>query len=131
MPNVKNLTKQQNSKIWSKERECSCKIKEICPLKGKYLHQCMIYKSQVTTNTIYIEYSEEEEREFKSRHDNNMQSFRYITHINDTELSKYLWALKANGTDYHVKGSVKSYRFCYKYSTRRCDLYLTKKWLLL
>ena len=40
---------------------------------------------------------------------NHTQSFRHISHINDTELSKYLWTLKANGTDYHLKWSIKSY----------------------
>ena len=34
--------------------------------------------------------------------------FRHISHINDTELSEYVWALKANGTDYHLKWSIKS-----------------------
>ena len=113
MPNVRNLIKQHNSKILGKDqdkiqRSCNCRIKESCPLNGKCLHQCMVYKAEVTTNTTYKEYYGTSEEEFKSRYNNNTQSFRHISHINDTELSKYLWALKANETDYHLKWSVKS-----------------------
>ena len=114
MPNLKNLIKQHNSKILSKDRDkiqgsCNCRIKECCPLNGKCLHQCMVYKAEVSTNTTYKEYYGASEGEFKSRYNNHMQSFRNISHINDTELSKYLWTLKTNGTDYHLKWSIKSY----------------------
>ena len=108
MPNVKNLIKQHNSKILNKDRDkiqrpCNCRIKESCPLNGKCLHQCMVYKAEVSTNTTYKEYYGASEGEFKSRYNNHRQSFRNISHINDTELSKYLSKLKANGTDCHLK----------------------------
>ena len=135
MPNVKNLIKQHNSKILNKDRDkiqrpCNCRIKESCPLNGKCLHQCMVYKAEVSTNTTYKEYYGASEGEFKSRYNNHTQSFRNISHINDTELSKYLWTLKANGTDYHLKWSIKSYASRYKCGTRRCDLCLTEKMII-
>ena len=75
----------------------------------------MAYKTEVTT---------------KSRYNNHTQSFRHISHINDTDLSKYLWTLKANGADYHLKWSIKLYASRYKYGTRRCDLCLTEKMII-
>ena len=113
MPNLKNFIKQHNSKILSKDqdkiqRSCNCRIKESCPLNGKCLHQCMVYMAEITTNTTYKEYYGTSEGEFKSRYNNHRQSFRHISHINDTELSKYLLMLKANGTEYHLKWSIKS-----------------------
>ena len=94
MPNVKNLIKQHNSKILSKDQEkilwsCNCRIKESCP-NGKCVHQCMVCKTEVTNNTTYKEYCGPSEEEFKSRYDNFTQSFRHISHINDAVLSKYL-----------------------------------------
>ena len=135
MPNVMNLIKQHNSKILSKDqdkiqRSCNCRIKESYPLYGKCLQQCMVYKAKVTTNTTYKEYYGTSEWEFKSRYNNHTQSFRCLCHINDTELSKYFWTLKANGTYYHLKWSVKSYASCYKCDTRRCDLCLTEKMII-
>ena len=126
MPNVKNLIKQHNSKILNKDqdkiqRPCNCRIKETCHLNGKCFHQCMVYKAE--------KYSGASEVAFKSRYSNHTQSFRNwnlsISHINDRELSKYLWTLKANGTDYHLKWSIKSYASRNKYG--RCDLCLTEK----
>ena len=49
--------------------------------------------------------------------------------VNDMELSKYLWALKANATDYNLKWSIKSNASKYKSSTR-CDLCLTGKMII-
>ena len=135
MPNVKNLIKQHNWKILNKDqdkiqRSCNYRIKETCPLSGKCLHQCMVYKAEVTTNTTNKEYYGTSEGEFKSRYNNHTQSFRHISYTNDTELSKYLWTLKADRTDYHLKWSIKSYASRYKCRTRRCDLCLTEKMII-
>ena len=81
-------------------------ISNIC---FQHLHQCMVYKAEVPTNTTYQEYYGASEGEFKSRYNNHTQSFRFISHIIDAELSKYLWTLKANRTDYHLNLSIKSY----------------------
>ena len=72
MPNVKNLIKQHNSKILNKDRDkiqrpCNCRIKESCPLNSKRLHECMVYKAEVSTNTTYKEYYGASEKEFKPR----------------------------------------------------------------
>ena len=123
---MKILNKNQD-KI---QRSCNCKIKESCPLNGKCLHQCLVCKAEVTTNTTYKEYYVALEGEFKSRYNNHMQSFRHLSHINNTELSKHLWTLKANGPDYHLKWSIKLYASQYKCGTRRCDLCLTEKMII-
>ena len=64
----------------------------------------MVLKAKVTTNATYEEFHGTSEGELKCRYNYHMQFFRHICHINDTELSKYLWTLKANGTDYHLNG---------------------------
>ena len=135
MPNVKNLIKQRNSKTLNKDRDkmqrpFNCRIKESCPLNSKCLHQCMVCKAEVSTNTTYKEYYRASEKEFKPRYNNHKQSFRNISHGNDMELSKYLWTLKTNGTDYHLKWGIKSYACRYKCGTRRCDLCLTEKMII-
>ena len=99
-------------------------------MNGKCLHQCMVYKAEVSTNTTFTEHYGASEWVFKSRYNNQTQSFRNISHINDTELSKYLWTLNAIWTDYHLKGSIKLYAFQYKCDTRRCDLCLTEKMII-
>ena len=51
----------------------------------------MVYESKITANTTYREYFETSEGEFKSIYNKQKQSRKYISQINDTELSKYLW----------------------------------------
>ena len=60
----------------------------------------MVYEAEVATNTTYRKYYEMSEGELKSRYNNQGQSFRHMSHINDAELSKYFWLLKANGTEH-------------------------------
>ena len=90
----------------------------------------MVYKGEVTTNTTYNECYGTSEEGLKSRYNNHTQSLRRTSQINDTELSKYLWTLKVNGTDYHLKQSIKSYTSRYQCGTGRCDLCLTEKMIL-
>ena len=83
MSSLKNLIKQHNSKILNKDqdkiqRPCNCRIKKSCPLNGKCLHQCMVYKAEVSTNTTYKEYYGTSEGEFKSRYNNHLQSLKLL-----------------------------------------------------
>ena len=63
----------------------------------------MVYKVKQTTKTTYKEYYGTSAAEFKSRYNNHTQTFRHVSHIKDTELSKYLQRLKAKGTGHHLK----------------------------
>ena len=54
-------------------------------------------------------------------------SFRHKKRVNDTELSKYLWKLKEENTDYNLQWSIKAYASLYKCGTGKCDLCLTEK----
>ena len=85
-------------------------------------------QAEVTTNITYKEYYGTSEGEIISRYNNHTKFFRHISHINDIELSKYLWTLKANGADYYLKCSIKLYASQYKCGTRRCDLCQTEKY---
>ena len=61
----------------------------------------------------------------KFRCNNYTQSLRQAFDINDTDLSKYFWTLKANVAAQHLKWSIKQYTSRYKCCIRRCDLYMT------
>ena len=43
---------------------------------------------------------------FKERFRNHMKSFNHKKHSNETELSKYVWHLKENNTDFTIKWSI-------------------------
>ena len=83
MPNLKNLIKQHNSKILSKDqdkiqRSCNGRINETCPQNGECLLQCIVYIAEVTTNTTYKEDCGKSDGAFKFTYNNQTHSFRHI-----------------------------------------------------
>ena len=52
---VANLIKQHNARVLKNQehttkRSCNCKVKDNCPLDGKWLHECIVYQANVITN---------------------------------------------------------------------------------
>ena len=135
MKNMKNLIKQHNARVLknqehSEKRSCNCRIKDNCPLDGKFLHECIVYQADVVTNNECKEYFGTAEGEFELRYNNHTMVFRHKKRVNDTELSKYLWKLKEENADYNLQWSIKAYASPYKCGTRKCDLCLTEKMII-
>ena len=134
--NMKNIIKQHNAKLLKKETEeevklCNCKNKENCPLNGKCQIKNIVYKASVTSDEDQKLYYGTSEGEFKSRFNNHTKSFRNRRYINDTELSKHVWYLKDNNIDFHIDWEIAIPTAPYKCGTRRCDLCLTEKIIII
>ena len=70
------------------------------------LHECLVYQANVVTNNEFREYFGTAEGELKLRYNNCTISFRHKKKVSDTELSKYLWKLKEENTDYNLQWSI-------------------------
>ena len=121
-----SLQTQFRKKEHSEKRSCNFRVKENCPLDEKCLHKCIVYQANVITNNECKEYFGAAE-EFKLRYNNHTMSFRHKKHVNDTELSIYLWKLKEENADYNLQWSIRAYASPYKCGTRKRDLCLTEK----
>ena len=55
---------------------------------------------------------------------------QFCFHNLDSELSKHIWQLKLNGTEFNLKWSIAAYATPYRCGTRRCDLCLTEKYII-
>ena len=131
-PNLGNIIKQHNSKILKgtpapQLQQCNCRTKQNCPLNGRCLTSCIVYKATVTTNSDTHTYYGLCEGEFKSRYYNHTKSFRSRKYENETELSKFLWKLKDESKDYALSWDIAVRATPYKCGTRRCDLCLAEK----
>ena len=78
--NLGNIIKQHNSKILKgtpapQLQQCNCRTKQNCPLNGRCLTNCIVYKATVTTNSDTHTYYGLCEGEFKSRYYNHTKSF--------------------------------------------------------
>ena len=67
---------------------------------------------------------------FKERFRNHIKSFNHKKYSNETELSKYVWHLKENNTDYTIKWSIIKNSISYTGGSKRCNLCLEEKLIL-
>jgi len=109
-----NIIKSHNSKFLAKDgthvesnKSCNCRNKDVCPLDGGCLVNNVVYKATVTTTPdktkVYIGMTE---HNFKSRYNNHKLSFKPRKHSQGIVLSKYIWDLKDNNTDFSIKWSI-------------------------
>ena len=75
---------------------CNCRQKNSCPLDGKCLTKCVVYKATVTETTsnnqeTYIGLTE---NEFKTRFNLHKSSFKLEHKRTSTTLSEHVWKLK-------------------------------------
>ena len=140
MPNMGTIIKRHNARICgtgrgddNRPKRCNCRKPEQCPLDGRCLTSKVVYKATVYTNSnrtpkVYIGSTE---TSFKQRHANHLLSFRKERYANQTELSKYIWALKREGNNFRVNWEVLRRAPAYSCLSKRCDLCLAEKLMIL
>ena len=135
MSNMSNIIKQHNSNILSsptktEERSCNCRNKDNFPLDGSCLKTCIVYRADVIKHNGTHIYYGASDGEFKFRYNNHTKSFRNRGYEHETELSKHIWELKDNNTEFYLKWSIAAYASPYRCGTRRCDFCLTEKYII-
>ena len=112
---------------------CNCRHKNECATLGNYLGKSVVCKAEVKTphNESMKRYIGMTANDFKHRYRNHLKSFRNTQYANETELSKYIWRLKMENREYQIKWSIIKHASSYKYGSRRCNLCLEEKMLIL
>ena len=118
----------QSSKTPSTESNCNCRKKNDCPLKNNCLTSSVFYNANVTTESDPIgkNYIGLTEGTFKQRYTQH-KLFRNRNYSNSTELSKHIWTLKDNNTNFTIKWSILATAPAYSNKSKRCHLCLTEK----
>ena len=136
MGNMATIISGHNAKILNPAptedpRTCNCKRPDTCPLSGKCLTKCVVYKATVTAPPKPVRhYYGLTEGPFKTRYYNHTNSFRNKSYKNDTELSKYIWDLQDSSQQYQIEWDIVHHAAPYKCGTRRCDVCLTEKMVI-
>jgi len=109
-------------------RHCNCSVKQNCPLNGKCLAPCIVYKAKVNTNSDKHTYYELCERKVQSM----IQQPHEIIQV--AKVWKRNWIVKVFVETKRVQRSSKEFTLsweiavhAYKCETRRCDLCLSEK----
>ena len=113
----------------------NCRSKVHCLLNNNCLSSNIIYNAQVTTttdnNATTKNYIGLPEGTFKQRFNHQKVTFRHRKYTNSTELSKYIWQLKHNRVNFNIKWSILARARSYNNTTKRCDLCLTAKFMII
>ena len=86
----------------SEERSCNCINKDNCTFAGSTLKTCIVYRADVIKQNETHVYYGTSDGGFKYRYRNHTNSFRNQGYENKTELSKHIWQLKRNGTEFNL-----------------------------
>ena len=138
LPNVKQTISNNNHRLLQLHRMkestqdsklCNCRQKSSCPLDGKCLTKCVVYKATVTETTsknqeTYIGLTE---NEFKTRFNLHKSSFKLEHKRTSTTLSDHVWKLKKKNINFNVSWQVVKRVKPFAPSNKVCGLCLQEK----
>ena len=132
MPNMMSVIQKHNKRLLKDKpvvapKGCNCRKKDECPLGGRCLTSNMVYRACVTSERGSVSYVGICEGSFKQRYSNHKTSFNRRQHINDTELSKYVWSLKEDNVAFNIRWDIEKVCAPYSCGSRKCDLCLWEK----
>ena len=141
-PSMASIISRHNKKILSmslpseqepssSNRSCNCRQREHCPLKGRCLEKTLIYKATIKAENSTTSYIGSTESTFKERYTSHKSSFQHEKQSSSTSHSSYIWELKKKKIPYELTWEIMKKASPYKCGTRRCDLCLTEKLLIL
>ena len=115
------------------ENNCNCRKKNNCPLKNNCLTSSFVYNTNITTESDITgnNYIGLTERTFKQHYMQHRLSFRNRNYSNSMELSKHIWTLKDNNTNFTINWSILATAPAYRNRSQRCHLCLTEKLYLI
>ena len=138
LPNVKQTISNNNHRLLQLHRMkestqdsklCNCQQKNSCPLDGKWLTKCVVYKATVTETTsnnqeTYIGLTE---NEFKTRFNLHKSSFKLEHKRTSTTLSNHVWKLKKKNINFNITWQVIKRVKPFAPSNKVCGLCLQEK----
>ena len=138
LPNVKQTISNNNHRLLQLHRMkestqdsklCNCRQKTSCPLDGKCLTKCVVYKATVTETTskkqeTYIGLTE---NEFKTRFNLHKSSFKLEHKRTSTTLSDHVWKLKKKNINFNISWQVVKRVKPFAPSNKVCGLCLQEK----
>ena len=117
MGNMKSLVNRHNAKILqakapTEAKGCNCRKNSTCPLNGACLTESLVYKATVLAENhepqTYIGMTE---HNVKTRFRNHKMSFENPNYSSSMTLSKYIWDLKDEETNYEIMTPSTLHRF--------------------
>ena len=127
--NAKILQNAENEE--APVKECTCRVKNAYPVQGKCLSNQIVYQALVKRiDGVADSYVGLTENSFKDRWTKHKSSFRTRNPKNATALSRYVWKLMDEKTDYDIEWKILSHTKPYNPGTGVCRLCLRDKFYI-
>ena len=140
LPNLEAIISGHNKKLLTTIEEnastippCNCRGGTItCPLGGRCLVDSVVYKAKVNTMNSDVEATYiGAATNFKERYRNHTLSFKHQRYQHNTNLSSYVWSLKAENKPFNIQWSIAGKAPSYNPSMKCCKLCLLEKTLIM
>ena len=133
---MSKIYKGYNSKITSTSCDqlalCNCRVKEECPMDGKWKTMDAIYDCRVSSPELQKIYFELAEKKWKKWYYNHKKSFNQKRYSHETTLSSFAWDVKeALGATPNLKCSIVRCATSYSNISKSFFCVCMKNWLLL
>ena len=126
--NMQQIIKAHNAKIIHgkniidpNRKTCNCRQPTKCPLDGKCLSSCIIYKANVSLEKEQVSYIGWTSTTSKERHNNHNKSFNHEKYENETELSKYVCKLKKKNSKLSITRKLISHATTKRRPSNQCN----------
>lgn len=138
LPNLETIISGHNKKLLNTINNttnatpsCNCRGgTRNCPLQGKCWTNSVVYKAEVSSEDKKATYIGAAAN-FKERYRNHVLSFKHIKYQNNTNLSTYVWSLKAENKPFNIQWSIAGNAPSYNPSFKSCKLCLLEKTLIM
>ncbi len=136
MANLEMIIKSRNKQLLSQQqrtqelttRQCNCRSRDSCPLKGKCLTESVVYLAKLqVANGEEHHYLGMTEGPFKTRFNGHTSSFRLEHKRSETKLSEKVWSLTERQLDYNITWSIVRRGQPYTVGRSSCDLCTSEK----
>ena len=132
LPNMRRIVTSHNKKITSPKDKvldpCNCRNKNNCPFSGSCQSSEIVYKAKVIPdNGDTKHYIGLTENKFKQRYANHTSSLVHEEKSSATELSKYVWNLRARNQPFSIRWSILCHASAYSNTVKKCNLCLAEK----
>ena len=117
------------------QKTCSCPGNQVepCILEGRCLEENIVYQATVTSDSDNSNetYTGVTEPPFKLRYAVHKQSIKNKNSPNSTALSKYIWNLKDNKTEFKISYKIVGRGHPYNPRSGKCGLCLKEKTIII
>jgi hypothetical protein len=126
-----NKSQLIETKTTNATKNCNCRQKSSCPMERNCQANSIIYQAEVTTKDSKETYVGLCDTEFKLRYNNHQCSFNHGKYRDTTQLSKHIWNLKDQNTEYQIKWKQVKQAKSYTNTSKKCNLCLWEKYYII